>query len=269
MKQYKPSVLLQEIINWEKGMKSEVPYLETPTSLFLVGEEKDLGGYFCTPLDAITFANTGMDGIHFTFLTDFGTVPKLDEAPIIAVLPMDDPRVRLVARNIRDFFALHLFDEGLLLNEFDSEEKYNSYKLRQETEDLTSEWFDHGKWMEQKNLVRKTIIEKFGIGPIPEPYQYIQQLNKERTNKVLIKTNDSLGVIPIGDSCESLPKLNFRKIANVFEFFETATVEQKLAYIREYQHEFEEDLEVLIFLQKELNSMGFRLESKRLVARMD
>jgi hypothetical protein len=270
LKRYEPSVFLREIAEWEQGFKNSVPYLKTPTSLFLSVEEMDLGEYFCTPLDAIVFARTGMDGIHYAMLTEFGTVPNLDEALIIAVLPMDEPRVRLVARNIRDFFALHVFDESLLLNEFSSEEEYRSFKFQQDAEDQTSDWFDHKMWKEQKSLVQQTFREKFQINPIPEPYKYIEQLKKERTSKVLIQTNDGLGVIPLNGSGVPLARLDFRELQNnVIEFFETATIEQKLAYIREYQHEFEEDTDELIFLYNELNSLGFGLEAKRLVARMD
>lgn len=59
--------------------------------------------YSITPPDLIPFANTGGDGIHFGFLTDFGSVPALTEAPIVCVSPTNDPPIRYMANNIKEF----------------------------------------------------------------------------------------------------------------------------------------------------------------------
>ncbi|TYP78263.1 hypothetical protein [Paenibacillus methanolicus] len=103
--------LLDELMKWEKEIKPHVPYLETPTGYFLKFDPADNGGYQSSPVDAIVFANTGMDGTHYAFLTDFGAVTDLSEAPIICVDPMDFGNcTRIVANNINEFFALHFSD---------------------------------------------------------------------------------------------------------------------------------------------------------------
>jgi len=64
-------------------MEPEVPYLEKPAGLFLGFSEKENGGYVCSPADSILFANTGMDGVHYSLLTDFGKAADLEQAPVI------------------------------------------------------------------------------------------------------------------------------------------------------------------------------------------
>lgn len=65
--------------------------------------------YLNTPLDVISFARPGVDGIHFGFLTDFGQVEDLENAYIVRVSPMDfDGPVKIVARNIQDFLRIIL-----------------------------------------------------------------------------------------------------------------------------------------------------------------
>ncbi|MDF9841049.1 MULTISPECIES: hypothetical protein [unclassified Paenibacillus] len=44
--------------------------------------------YPCDPVDSILMASTGWDGLHFSFLTDFGAVKDLDNAPIVFVEPI-------------------------------------------------------------------------------------------------------------------------------------------------------------------------------------
>jgi hypothetical protein len=61
-------------------------------------------GYWCTPLNALTFARTGGDGTHYSLIS----IPKLprDQLPVVMTVPMsDDPNV-VVGENIRDFLAL-------------------------------------------------------------------------------------------------------------------------------------------------------------------
>lgn len=45
--------------------------------------------YFNTPSDVIAFGHIGVDGIHYGFLTDYGSVKNLEVAPIVCVCPMN------------------------------------------------------------------------------------------------------------------------------------------------------------------------------------
>jgi hypothetical protein len=81
-------------------------------------------------LDVISFARPGMDGIHYGFLTDFGSIDDLENASIVRVSPMDfDDPVKIVARNIHDslrilgYSSVELMDTSTNENEYKRLEK--------------------------------------------------------------------------------------------------------------------------------------------------
>ncbi|MBS4176938.1 hypothetical protein [Lederbergia citrea] len=81
--------------------------------------------YFNTPSDVVVFGNIGVDGIHYGFLTDFGSVNNLEVAPIVCVNPMDFERpIHIVAKNLSEFLRVNMTDSELFYNQFDSEENY-------------------------------------------------------------------------------------------------------------------------------------------------
>lgn len=188
--------LLKEIITWEEEIKQEVPYLETPTGYFLQFDPHDNGGYMSSPVDAIMFARTGMGGIHFSFLTDFGNVTDLSVVPIVRVDPMaSGSYARIVARNIRDFFAFGFSGhEGLLLNEFESKQQYLDYVNEQEDNTSESEYFDKKKWDREQQKVRDLAVQRFGFQLIHDGYSYSEEVRRTRRNEVILDTLDGLGV---------------------------------------------------------------------------
>ncbi|KRE39726.1 hypothetical protein [Paenibacillus sp. Soil522] len=195
--EYRTPLLLERIINWEREFACEVEYLEKPTGLFLGIDFNEKEGYFCTPIDSFSFARTGGDGLHYVLLTDFGLVKDLNEAPVIRISPMDTESIRLVAPNLSDFFSLHFFDELLLLNEYKSEEAYLESIREEEANDLNSEWFDHDRWKREKAMVVNEVQEKFNLSPIPNAFQYLQDIRFERQLQISISTEDSLGILPL------------------------------------------------------------------------
>lgn len=67
---------------------------------------KNYGGYLCTPLNAVVFANIGCDGIHFCILPDEKDLP-LENSPVYVISPMmPDHYVESVADNFLDFLSL-------------------------------------------------------------------------------------------------------------------------------------------------------------------
>ncbi|HZG15821.1 MAG TPA: hypothetical protein VE710_12455 [Candidatus Bathyarchaeia archaeon] len=276
---YREPVFLKEVIEWEKEIASQVPYLENPTGLFLGIQGDGIGGYACSPLDSVTFAGTGMDGIHYALLTDFGTVKNLEDAPVICISPMDFGNcVRLVARNLQDFLVIQLFDNGaILLNDFDSEERYLDYRQRTELEDNTSDYFDHKRWKEERKLVAHLAQEKFNLPVIPNPYRYVKELREERQRQIVINTRDRLGVMDMSKgivknhkphpwSNEEIP---YEDLQLLQSFFDTSETETKLAFIRDYQYQGTDDVYSLEIICNELKKMGLYREAKNLYESMD
>lgn len=182
-------------------------YTIPPTLQTLIDLEKELGGcerfydglhfylslsnlrYFNTPSDVIVFGNLGVDGIHYGFLTDYGSVSTLEEAPIVCVCPMDfDHPIRLIAKNLREFLRIHWTDEPLLYNDFTDKAHYLAWK---------EQWaVDYA--LDTQQLLLRARIESFlednvEMPVIAQPYHSIQHLRLERQKRVSIQTQDGLG----------------------------------------------------------------------------
>jgi hypothetical protein len=270
---YQTPVLLEQLQHWVKEIAAQVPYLEPATGLYLGIDESDTG-YFCTSVDAVSFARTGGDGEHFAFLSDFGTAVSLAEAPVISVMPMESQHTRLVARNLFDFFCLHFYDELLLLGEYSSEEEYLECVQKQAAGAESTEWFDLDRWRREQAQVTSWAAERFQFAPIPHAWQYQQELRAERQRTVSITTNDSLGVLPLsGDtgilSAEIPDHLTDEEdLEGLQAYFRTAEKEVKLAFIRNMQHSACSAQSLVEWCAGELAGMGMYEEAENLRVRL-
>ncbi|EHB68513.1 hypothetical protein [Paenibacillus lactis] len=213
------------------------------------------------PLDVIPFALTAIGGEHFGFLTDFGSIDDLEDAPIVFVqaLPFEEYHVTLLANNIIDFLGLFL-----------------SYR------DLTSLFFlddepdidDNTDPSEDPHLlyVKEKLIEGLGISA-KDPQKYRKDMLEKRSKEVALQTINGIGIKRI--SSEELGPVysidldvDYRELINeVQRYFREASVENKLACIVDLQetgvmtNRTEELNEYII---KELSILGFHYESKML-----
>ena len=60
--------------------------------------------YDQTPVNSVTFASTGGDGVHYGFLVD-SHLPD-NASPVVMTVPMADQPNRVVGRNLRHFLGL-------------------------------------------------------------------------------------------------------------------------------------------------------------------
>jgi hypothetical protein len=276
---YKIPELLQDIMDWEQEIKHEVSYLETPTGYFLQFDPNDHGGYLCSPADAIVFANTGMDGIHYSFLTDFGYASDLSLAPVIRVDPMDSGNyVKIVASNIREFFALVFSGhEGLLLNEFASKQEYLNYIREQEdrASEGHSEYFDRKRWDLEKNKVRDLAMQRFDLQPIPDGYSYIQEARQIRRSEVIIDTLDGLGVALgkglVSDHQKAVPhpwhekEIPYDQEQQLKSYISSADQVGLFSLIRDSQAQGFDDPDVYRAMIDRLISFGLAMEAQKLM----
>ncbi|WP_148449226.1 hypothetical protein [Paenibacillus ihuae] len=270
---YQTPILLEQLRSWQMEIASEVPYLEPPTGLYL-GIDRSDTGYFCTPVDAVGFARTGSDGEHFAFLSDFGTTMSLAEAPVIRVMPMESQHTRLVARNLFDFFCLHFYDELLLLGEYSSEEEYLESVQEQAARQESTEWFDLDRWRREQAQVTAWAAEQFHFAPIPQAWQYQQELRAERERNVRVATNDTLGVLALNGqtgiiSAEIPDHLTDEEdLEELQVYFRTAEKEVKLAFIRNMQHDASSDPLLVEWCAGQLTEMGMPEEAENLRVRL-
>ncbi|MFF2589651.1 hypothetical protein ACFVSS_17500 [Peribacillus butanolivorans] len=228
---------IEKLHKLDKEIEKE-GYSLSELSLYL---EFDFSPYENTPYDVITFASTGVDGIHFGFLTDFGTVSDLENAFVVCISPMDfDSHIKIVARNIREFLNLVCTMKGALtISNFNILEDEGQYiHLLKELKQVEPE---DEEFEENANYVVEKIIAAFGSEPIEDVYHYVEiKVREQRAQQTILPTLDGLGIIPVDNVTSShiLYKLEKDMTINMEEvkaFFNSATTESKLAFIRDVQ----------------------------------
>ena len=270
--------LLQEVIRWEQECAAHVPYLERPSGLFLGIEGDGNGYYLCSPIDSIRFADTGMDGIHYAFLTDFDANQDLAKVPIICVSPMDfDNAVRLVACNLRQFFQLWFSHDGwgrvLLLNDFESDEAYACHIRKQMEETCASDSFDQERYHRELRAASASAVHRFGLQDISNPVEHIRWIRQQRKPCCLLPTQDGLGIMPLTSSTEkvevephpwSAMDIEYEDLQALDAFLSNSSIEAILSFVRDYQHQGVVHEPSLRLIGASLQQHGFELEAKKL-----
>lgn len=221
--------------------------------------------YMSTPPDVIPFATAGVDGIHFGFVTDFGTASDLEDAYITAVFPMDfGSEIQLVARNLDDFLAMVYTDNSILYNPFSELEHFAHYLQNREVHPLDEEVL----------RTRERYRNFFGITPIADMVQYLADLRKQRTDNCVIHTLNQLGVTRYGPGPRSVPISPFPLTKDsrwdeikhaVHSYFSMAPMEAKLAFLRDAQTtNLLDDRDARNWAKNQLISYGLEEEASRL-----
>ncbi|MFE0503891.1 hypothetical protein ACWF7H_29430 [Peribacillus butanolivorans] len=252
----------------EKVIEKEGYSLDGDLSLCL---QLDFPHYEVTPYDAIPFANIGCDGIHYGFLTDFGRVSDLENAFIVCISPMDDfdAHIKIVARNIREFVSLVCTMKGAAeisnFNLIKEEEQYISLfkELKKEVDE---------EYEEQANYVVEKIISTIGCEVIEDVYHYVEkEVITARENQTMLSTLDGIGIVSL-DSMNSkhhiykLEKDMKINLEDVKSFFNTATRESKLAFIRDVQFTYliSDEIKLKELVINEMIKLGLNDEAGRL-----
>ncbi len=238
--------------------------------------------YSITPLDVIPFAGTGGDGIHFGFLTDFGNEWDLEDAPIVIVSPTNDPPLKLVANNLKDFLRIVMLigDAEFLDEDYSSEEEIKTrlaewYALSEEDwqgNPLSESEIQEAKkrlknTLNQREILRKTLIDEMGITPMDSITGYLNKIRTERAKE--IKLEDSYGV-GIDYSCDTSEtkeyQYEFKDISRIQEFLKSASLCERILFYRNSTYQFilskDYDREIKKVIVQSLKDDGFDRESK-------
>ncbi len=279
MSTYTMPSILDEIMKWENEVRENFSELEWPSGYLLRFDPSDNGGYPCSPADAIQFANTGMDGIHFAFLTDFGMVKDLNRAPIVVVDPMNfGNSVRIVANDIRGFFELRFSGhEGLLMNDFASREDYTAF-LSEEGKDHSTPYFDHSNWKRQKEEASAMAMARFGLQSIEDGFAYVEQARLARRERCVLDSSGGIGVaigletgllgevVPHPWHEERIPEHN---VDELLAYIDDAEQVGLFGFIRDCQAQGVTNAVVVRALCDRLESIGLSLEAKKLLHCLD
>ncbi|MGN7941427.1 MULTISPECIES: hypothetical protein [Bacillaceae] len=266
-------------------------YVVPPTLQRLIDLQNDLGDtedffkgldfylslenfrYFNTPSDVIVFGNIGANGIHYGFLTDYGSVTELEVAPIVCVSPMDfDTPIRIVARNLREFLRVNLTDSALFYNHFSSEEKYLETKERWTTEEANSPYQPTENEKQVRERVQRFLLENFQLPHIDNPYRYVQDVGLARQRNVCIQTMDGLGVTePLLQHEKHSPFPLYKDtdpdLKLLQEYINSAPFASRLALFRDLQlyYILQDNHELYKIVIDTMNNMGLTDEASRLM----
>ncbi|MGG0412245.1 hypothetical protein [Peribacillus simplex] len=231
----------------------------------------DFPHYEMTPYDVIPFANIGCDGIHYGFLTDFGTVSDLENAFIVCISPMDDfdAHIKIVSRNIREFVSLVCTMKGATeisnFNLIKEEERYIAL-----LKELKKE--ENMEYVEQANYVVEKIRYTIGCEIIENVYQYVEkEIMTAREKQTMLSTLDGLGIVSLDSmnrkhSIYKLKKDMEINLEDMKSFFNSATTESKLAFIRDAQFTclISDEIQLKELVINELINLGLNEEAERL-----
>lgn len=230
--------------------------------------------YFNTPSDVVVFGNSGCDGIHYGFLTDYGSVDNLETAPIVCVSPMDfDRPTRIVANNLAEFLRVNGSDSALFYNEFESEKDYIMARQQWDEESENSLYPPS----ENDKLVQENILtwisDNIYMPEIDKPYHYIQDVRNKRQERARISTQDGLGIVhPLLEGEKHISfNIDKNKDLNVIslqEFLDSAPFASRLAVFRDIQqnHVLPQEPELNRVVVDAMNSMGLMDEAQRLMS---
>lgn len=228
--------------------------------------------YSFTPPDLIPFASTGGGGIHFGFLTDFGTVRTLAEAPIVCVSPTNDPLIRYMAQNITDFLNLvSSVPHAEMLESFWSnpDETAIQEEIKMIAEDTPVDW------KKAQLIVAEHFKNKFGTQQVNIVIS-LQEAQEKRANAIALSTKDGLGIV--GEhSGSTYSKLELDRnnsedqLARINEYLNNSSTVEKLAFIRDANYSFilvpDYDKEVLQLVIELLESLNLPDEAYRMQIR--
>jgi hypothetical protein len=189
----------EQLIKLEKLVKEKALNLEA------------LGFYLCPwmpyspqPVDMIPFATTGVDGTYFAFLTDFGAVKKLEEAPIVvysaAGLNLETHTYSpvLFARSFSDFISICTQVPHLDLI-YDGDPRKTKWDM-----DTILDDFNDEDEMEEHQEVSKILKSYLNLNKIENLNMYYSEFYSERNSKSYIKTKDGLNIFFDGSFSKSL-----------------------------------------------------------------
>jgi hypothetical protein len=228
--------------------------------------------YFNTPSDVVVFGNIGVDGVHYGFLTDYGSVTDLEIAPIVCVCPMDfEHPTRIVAKNLCEFLRVNLTDGELFYNQFNSEENYLVARDQWVAVAANSPYqpFENEKLVRER--VTKFLMENLHISIIDNPYLYVQNVELERQRNVSIQTQDGLGVTtPLLQGEKHMPFPIQKDIDPDLEFLQeylySTPVASRLALFRDIQLNYvlQDNQELYKIMIDAMNNMELIDEAYRL-----
>ena len=186
---------------------------ETPNHVFLpVGLRLDIPAkpweYHCTPTNVKTFASTGCDGVHYSFL-ELSSSP---ESPVVMTVPANSENSNvIVGENLYDFLCLGSKASYILLENLSGEyEELDFLKSKDYAEflsdeqiyllDVLSEEFSLHPWSVLEERISYLRSKYLDLLQLPDQEKYFDEMVHLRAR---YEVNSTESIIIIGCQDES------------------------------------------------------------------
>lgn len=202
--------------------------------------------YWCTPINSITFATTGGDGVHFGWVTLPGR--PVDDAPIVMTVPMAETTTNvIVGRDLREFLSLGCrfgsFTLDALVQDPDGTiDEIEANRVDPDRSDderalldlLTSEfglapWHDPARRMGELQVEYLKLLE---IPPPPDPGSWTVADAERPHTTVLVPPPPDEALVRSRDFFRSLDTPAFRKIQTALHHFDWTMVRERDMKVR-------------------------------------
>ncbi|PSL41653.1 hypothetical protein B0H99_102337 [Planomicrobium soli] len=262
-------VTLEKLKNFDAALEKEGLSLDAGFSFMWTDNEM---AYNVTPYDVIVFGHIGSDGIHYGLLSDFGTVPDLENAFVVCLSPTDyGDHIKLVAKNAAEFVdLLYTLKSAVAISNFLlMSERAHYQKFFKESKEREGEYPEYEA---VTNKVIEKMKESLGCRTIEDVYQYVEiEVKEDRAKKTVLATHDGLGVVPMNNATSQQERFQVEKdvpvdLKQAEAFFARAPIESRLAFIRDAQFFFhtEDDPGLKQMILKEMRRLDLVEESERL-----
>jgi hypothetical protein len=150
-----------------------------PVGLILFAPPRN-GGYWCTPVNSLSFATTGGDGVHYSLLATEGGFT--DFSPVVMTVPMCDTPNVIVGGNLKEFLAL-----GCRFGYFSLEQLV--YHPERTLAELEAQRFDPEARPAERALLHK-IAAHFGVAPWSNPQRRLEELRSRHGGSIMLPPQD-------------------------------------------------------------------------------
>jgi hypothetical protein len=139
-------------------------------------------GYWCTPLNSLTFATTGGDSVHYSLLATNDEFTDL--SPVVMTIPMCDTPNMIVGANLEEFLAL-----GCRFGYFALEQLV--YKRHATLQELALARFDPETGQGERLLLQR-IASSFNLVPWTNPESRLAELDMLFTSSLQLPPENEI-----------------------------------------------------------------------------
>jgi len=129
--------------------------------------------YFCTPINSITFASTGGDGVHYGYLNLENSTIK----PVVMTVPMADTHNVILGESLHEFMRL-----GARYGYFDLEQLV--YDREKTVIEINESFFLEESEMD--SLLRIDLIKKFDLAPWRNVTERLKELELKYLPQIVV-----------------------------------------------------------------------------------